>query len=86
VHQRSPGPEEEARAMPGHQEFRALTADEVRTLAGHLAEMQRWAREAYLGTSHLEATREAWGRYFEAEHEVHWLVPPATEPEAGPSA
>jgi len=68
--------------MPGHQEFRPLSADEVRAVAVHIAEMQRWAREAYLGTRHLEEAREAWDRYFEAEHQLHWLVPPATEPDA----
>ena len=66
--------------MSGHQEFRALTADEVRVAATRLAEMQKWAREAYLGTCHLEEVRPMWDRYFEAEHELHWLLPPATEP------
>jgi hypothetical protein len=67
--------------MPGHQEFRALTADQVRITATLLAEMQKWAREAYLGTRHLEEVRPMWDRYFVAEHELHWIVPPATEPE-----
>jgi hypothetical protein len=71
--------------MPGHQEFQPLAADDVRVLATHLAEMQHWAREAYLGTRHVEDVRVAWDRYFEAEHEAHWLVPPTTEPEAGSS-
>jgi hypothetical protein len=70
--------------MPGHQEFGALTADQVRVAATHLAEMQKWAREAYLGTRHLEEVRPMWDRYFEAEHELHWIVPPATEPEREP--
>ncbi len=68
--------------MSGHQEFRALTADQVRVAAGHIAEMEKWAREAYLGTRHLEEVRSLWDRYFEAEHELHWIIPPATEPES----
>lgn len=67
--------------MSGHQEFRSLTAEEVHTAAEHIAEMQRWAREAYLGTHHLEEVRPMWDRYFEAEHELHWIIPPASEPD-----
>ena len=70
--------------MPGHQEFRALSPEEVQTAAKHIAEMQRWAREAYLGTDHVEEAREMWDNYFEAEHELHWIIPPATEPEEAP--
>ena len=69
--------------MPGHQQFRALTAEEVGVAATHIGEMQKWAREAYLGTRHIEEVRAMWDRYFEAEHELHWLIPPSTEPEEG---
>ncbi|MGB7051349.1 MAG: hypothetical protein WBG41_07260 [Acidimicrobiales bacterium] len=69
------------RTMTGHQEFRPLTAEEVRRAATHIGEMQKWAREAYLGTHHLEGVRPMWDRYFEAEHELHWLIPPTAEPE-----
>lgn len=71
--------------MADHQTFRPLSAENVRTAAIHVAEMQKWAREAYLATQHLEEVRLMWDRYFEAEHELHWLIPPATEPEAGGS-
>jgi hypothetical protein len=43
--------------------------------------MQKWAREAYLSTHHIEEVRSIWDRYFEAEHELHWLIPPTAEPE-----
>jgi hypothetical protein len=42
--------------------------------------MQKWAREAYLATKHVEDIEEIWVRYFEAEHQLHWILPPATEP------
>lgn len=64
--------------MPGHQEFKALSADEVKRAATWIADMQKWAREAYLSTKHVE---DIWVRYFEAEHHLHWILPPATEPE-----
>jgi hypothetical protein len=68
--------------MTNHQEFKDLSAQDVRTAAVHIAEMQKWAREAYLASHHLEETQPMWDRYFEAEHELHWLIKPATEPEA----
>ena len=68
-------------AMSGHQEFKALSADEVQQAAVRIAEMQKWAREAYLATKHVEDIEDIWVRYFEAEHHLHWLIPPATEPE-----
>ena len=67
--------------MPGHQEFKALAADEVQRAAACVAEMQKWAREAYLSTKHVENVEDIWVRYFEAEHHLHWILPPATEPE-----
>lgn len=66
--------------MAGHQEFRALTPEDVGVVATHIAEMQKWAREIYLGTQHVEEVRSLWDRYFEAERELHWLIPPAAEP------
>jgi len=66
--------------MPGHQEYRELTAEQVGQAAAIIATMQKWAREAYLGTSHLEEVEDIWLRYFEAEHELHWMIPPAAEP------
>ena len=48
-----------------------------------VAEMEKWAREAYLATKHLEDIEDIWVRYFEAEHHLHWIIPPATEPEDG---
>jgi hypothetical protein len=68
--------------MSGHQKVRVLTTEEVSLAAVHIAEMQKWAREAYLGTRHLEEVRPMWERYFEAEHELHWIIEPAVEPEA----
>jgi hypothetical protein len=67
--------------MTGHQEFRALSTDEVKRAAMQVAEMQKWAREAYLSTKHIEDIEGIWVRYFEAEHHLHWILPPATEPE-----
>jgi hypothetical protein len=67
--------------MPGHQEFEPLTVDEVRRAAQQIADMQKWAREAYLSTKHVEDIEDIWVRYFEAEHRLHWILPPATEPE-----
>ena len=67
--------------MSGHQEFRALSADEVQRASVRIAEMQKWAREAYLSTKHVEDIEDIWTRYFEAEHHLHWILPPATEPE-----
>ena len=49
--------------------------------AGRIAEMEKWAREAYLATKHVEDIEDIWVRYFEAEHHLHWIIPPATEPE-----
>ena len=66
--------------MPGHQEFKALSAEGVQRAATQIAEMQKWAREAYLATKHVEDTEDIWIRYFEAEHHLHWILPPATEP------
>jgi predicted metalloprotease len=71
----------EGEVMTGHQEFKSLSADEVRRAATQVAEMQKWAREAYLSTKHVEDVEDIWVRYFEAEHHLHWIVPPATEPE-----
>ena len=67
--------------MPGHQEFGALSAEDVRRAAAQIADMQKWAREAYLSTKHVEDIEDIWVRYFEAEHHLHWIVPPATETE-----
>jgi hypothetical protein len=67
--------------MSGHQEFAALSADEVQRAAVRIAEMEKWAREAYLSTKHVEDIEDIWVRYFEAEHHLHWIIPPATEPE-----
>ncbi len=67
--------------MTGHQEFEALSADVVRQAALRVAEMQKWAREAYLATKHVEDVEDIWLRYFEAEHRLHWILPLATEPE-----
>ena len=69
------------RGMSGHQEFRALSADEVERAAAQIADMQKWAREAYLSTKHVEDVEHIWVRYFEAEHRLHWILPPATEPD-----
>jgi hypothetical protein len=63
--------------MSGHQEFKALSPDEVQRAAERIAEMEKWAREAYLSTKHVE---DIWVRYFEAEHHLHFIIPPATEP------
>jgi hypothetical protein len=71
----------EGDVMPDHQEFRALSADEVQRAAVPVAAMQKWAREAYLATKHVENIEDIWVRYFEAEHHLHWILPPATEPE-----
>ena len=68
--------------MPGHQQFNALSVDEVRRAATHMAEMQKWAREAYLSTKHVEDIEDIWLRYFEAEHHLHWIIPPSSEPES----
>jgi hypothetical protein len=77
-------PEVEGEAMSGHQEFKALSADEVKRAATQVADMQKWAREAYLSTKHVEDVEDIWVRYFEAEHHLHWILPPATEsPEDG---
>jgi hypothetical protein len=67
--------------MSGHQEFEALSSDEVRRAAERIAEMEKWAREAYLSTKHVEDIEGIWVRYFEAEHHLHFIIPPATEPE-----
>ena len=32
-------------------------------------------------TKHVEDIEDIWVRYFEAEHHLHWIIPPATEPE-----
>jgi hypothetical protein len=69
--------------MPGHQEFKPLSVDEVRNASLRIAEMQKWAREAYLSTKHVEDIEDIWVRYFEAEHHLHWTLPPSTEPEDG---
>jgi hypothetical protein len=45
----------------------------------HVADMQKWAREAYLSTKHVEDIEPIWLRYFEAGHELHWILPPASE-------
>ena len=66
--------------MTGHQEFKALSDVEVERAAVRVAEMQKWAREAYLATKHVEDVEDIWVRYFEAEHHLHWILPPATEP------
>jgi hypothetical protein len=71
-----------ADVMTGHQGFKALSADEVQRAAERIAEMEKWAREAYLSTKHVEDIEDIWVRYFEAEHHLHWIIPPATEPEA----
>jgi hypothetical protein len=65
--------------MPGHQEFTALSSEEVEQAAAHVADMQKWAREAYLGTKHVEDVEPIWLKYFEAEHELHWILPPSSE-------
>jgi hypothetical protein len=49
--------------------------------AESIAAMEKWAREAYLSTKHVEDIEPIWVRYFEAEHHLHWIIPPATEPE-----
>jgi hypothetical protein len=67
--------------MAGHQEFKALSAEEVGGAAERIAEMEKWAREAYLATKHVEDVEDILVRYFEAEHHLHWIIPPATEPE-----
>jgi hypothetical protein len=67
--------------MSGHQEFKALSAEEVQRAAERIAEMEKWAREAYLSTKHVEDIEPIWVRYFEAEHHLHWIIAPATEPE-----
>ena len=67
--------------MPGHQEFKALSSEEVERAAVRVAEMEKWAREAYLATKHVEDVEDIWVRYFEAEHHLHWIISPATEPE-----
>jgi hypothetical protein len=67
--------------MSGHQEFKALSAEEVQRAAERIAEMEKWAREAYLSTKHVEDIESIWVRYFEAEHHLHWIIPPATEPQ-----
>ena len=66
--------------MTGHQEFEALSADVVRQAALRVAEMQKW-RARHLATKHVEEVEDIWLRYFEAEHRLHWILPPATEPE-----
>src|ERR1700677_3875328 len=67
--------------MSGHQEFKALSAEEVERAAMRVAEMEKWAREAYLATKHVEDIEDIWVRYFEAEHHLHFIIPPATEPD-----
>jgi hypothetical protein len=67
--------------MSGHQEFKALSADEVERAAAQIADMEKWAREANLSTKHREDVEDIWVRYFEAEHRLHWILPPATEPD-----
>jgi hypothetical protein len=67
--------------MSGHQEFKALSAEEAEQAAMRVAEMEKWAREAYLATKHVEDIEDIWVRYFEAEHHLHFIIPPATEPE-----
>jgi hypothetical protein len=69
--------------MSGHQEFKALSSDEVQRAAERIAEMEKWAREAYLSTKQIEDVEGIWVRYFEAEHHLHFIIPPATEPEEG---
>ena len=60
----------------------ALSADGVKQASIRIAEMHKWARrEAYLSTRHVEDVEDIWVRYFEAEHHLHWILPPATEPE-----
>lgn len=71
--------------MAGHQQFEALSVDEVRRAAIQVAEMQKWACEAYLSTKHVEDIEEIWLRYFEAEHHLHWIIPPSSE-DPGPGA
>lgn len=71
----------EGDVTPGHQEFSALSADGVKQASIRIAEMHKWAREAYLSTKHVEDVEDIWVRYFEAEHHLHWILPPATEPE-----
>jgi hypothetical protein len=65
--------------VPGHQKFRALSSEEVAQAAAHVADMQKWAREAYLSTKHVEDIESIWLKYFEAEHELHWILPPSSE-------
>jgi hypothetical protein len=67
--------------MSGHQQFRALSADEAERAAEWIANMRKWAREAYLATKHVEDVEDVWVRYFDAEHQLHWIIPPATEPD-----
>ena len=57
--------------MPGHQEFTALSSEEAEQASAHVADMQKWAREAYLSTKHVEDIEPIWLKYFEAEHELH---------------
>ena len=65
----------EGAVMSGHQEFKALSSDEVQRAAERIAEMEKWAREAYLSTKHVEDVEDIWVRYFEAEHGLHWIIP-----------
>ena len=71
------------RGMSGHQgiseRFQPMRWSERRH---EIAEMQKWAREAYLSTKHVEDIEDIWTRYFEAEHHLH-LDPSAsaTEPD-----
>ena len=67
--------------MTDDQHDAALSGDQVREAARYIAGMQKWAREAYLSTKHVEDIEDIWLRYFEAEHHLHWIIPPATEPE-----
>jgi hypothetical protein len=67
--------------MTEEQQFSPLSIDQVGEAAKLVAAMQKWAREAYLSTKHVEGIEDIWLRYFEAEHHLHWILPPATEPE-----
>jgi len=67
--------------MTEHQRYAPLSPEQVREASAYVAGMQKWAREAYLSTKHVEDIEDIWLRYFEAEHHLHWILPPAVEPE-----
>ena len=67
--------------MSGHQEFKALSADEAHRAADADRRNGEVGPRGVPRTKHVEDIEDIWVRYFEAEHHLHWIIPPATEPE-----